>query len=344
MKLSDYKNLVKEQKEGMSKLEISLSEVLETRDEINRDLGNARKRLARKKSSTFYPTKLASRIIKALREGNILSSILIEEIGKAVNKNKEFGRDEYKQTLYQVAQEKDIYKLIPAGSGWEIQIKPQIVFEEEAGQTNDWAKGIIEYRKVLKTKVGNESSNLGEKATRFWATKVFGTSLQTKTFRGRLELSGRKAPYWQLLNNGSTSMLSDRPDGSYNPYPTEPTDFIGNAERAIRAEFRELMLPEKERWFQEAKELEEQIETRVQIRDRITQNIQSLSTEVRLNERALRSFGQDAEYIDKNKFADVFRRLRAGEEFENPIVELTKRGSSKRIRRSVAKLEGLLYE
>ena len=176
------------------------------------------------------------------------------------------------------------------------------------------------------------------------ATKVFGTSLQTKTFRGRLELSGRKAPYWQLLNNGSTSMLSDRPDGSYNPYPTEPTDFIGNAERAIRAEFRELMLPEKERWFQEAKELEEQIETRVQIRDRITQNIQSLSTEVRLNERALRSFGQDAEYIDKNKFADVFRRLRAGEEFENPIVELTKRGSSKRIRRSVAKLEGLLYE
>ena len=171
MKLSDYKNLVKEQKEGMSKLEISLSEVLETRDEINRDLGNARKRLARKKSSTFYPTKLASRIIKALREGNILSSILIEEIGKAVNKNKEFGRDEYKQTLYQVAQEKDIYKLIPAGSGWEIQIKPQIVFEEEAGQTNDWAKGIIEYRKVLKTKVGNESSNLGEKATRFWLQK-----------------------------------------------------------------------------------------------------------------------------------------------------------------------------
>lgn len=344
MKLSEAKTLTNETRKGMSKLEVSLENAVETRDQLNRDLHNGRRRFKRKKESTFYPTKLAAAVIKALKQGNVLSSILIQAIDKAVNKNLEFGRDEYKQTLYQVAQEKDIYKLIPMGAGWNIELRPSIVFEEEAGQTADWAKGIIEYREVLGTKVGPSDSNRGLKATRFWETKVFGTSLQTKTFRNRLDLSGRKAPYWQLLNNGSTSMPSDRPDGSYNPYPTAPTDFIGEAERAIRAEFREIILPEKERWFQEAEQLANEIAARIEIRNSMTQEIRNLRPELRLIDRAIKSLGNIAEYVDKNKLADVFRRLRAGEEFENPIVDLTKRGSSNRVRRSVRKLEGLIYD
>lgn len=346
MNLNDAKNLVQETSKGMKSMGTSLENAKSARNELTRELANARRRLKRKKEGTFYPTKLAQEIIKSLKKGNFLSSILIQEIDKAVEGNLEFGRDEYRQTLYQVALEQDIYKLIPEGTGWNIQLRPEIVFEEEAGQLDDWARGISAYRAELKTKIGEPGSYIGLRATEWWEEHVFGTVLQTKTFRSRLDNSGFPdgAPFWEILNNGSQPMSSDRPDESYNPYPTSPTDFVGDAERAIRAEFRELMLPERERWFQEARELEGEILEATEIRDGFSSDIRKLSTEFRRNKSVLDSLGERARYVDENKLAEAIRRLRAGEEFETPTVELTARGAGRRIRISVRKLEGLIYD
>jgi len=321
MKLSEAKNLAEETRRDMRNLEISLEQALKARNILTRALSNARRQLKRKKENTAYPTRLAQGIIKSLKKGNVLTQILMQEIDKAVEGNLEFGRDEYRQTLYKVAGEKDIYKLIPEGTGWNIQLKPQIVFEEEAGQLDDWARGISAYRAEIKTKVGKPGSYRGLVATEWWEENVFGTALQTKTFRSRLEASGRGAPFWQILNNGSQPLPSDRPDNSYNPYPTSPTDFIGDAERAIKAEFRELMLPEKERWFQEVALLEEEIRIAQEIRDGFNDDIRGISPDKRKNTTPTKKMQDRSEYAEEEILPKAVEQLRADEKSETPTQE-----------------------
>ena len=338
------KQVIEENTRGYDKLKKELKEFLAIRDNESRELNNAKRRLARKRKSD-YPNKLFNRIVAQLKKEETLPQMLMSSIDRATETNDEFAKSAYKSQLYKVAANKDIYKLFKVGEGWNSALNPQIVFEEEAGTLSDWAKGIELYREQLGVETRDGRSRAGFKATVWWIENVFGTSLETRTIYGRIQSSGRVAPFWQILNNGSQPLTSDRRDGSFNPLPASPTDFIGDAEFQIRTFFLGLFLPEKIRWTEETQALEGEIAEHEAWRDRATSAIDRLTTDLRINELVYSSFGELKRYVDKNKLADAIQKYRAGEEFEKPTIELTKSGGGKRIRTNIVrKLEGLIQD
>lgn len=339
------KELINETKLGFNKLENQLTAILLFRDTKRKELANARRRLTRKKNSA-YPDKLFEEIRAQLLATDVMRNSLIFAIDRAAEQNTEFQEGAYLKALYTVAEDKDIYKLFKVGAGWSSHLSVQIIFEEEAGNLADWARGINLVRDELGVEPKDGRHRAGFKATMFWIDKIFGTSRETRTIKMRLDFSGRKAPFWQILNNGSQPLDSDRRDGSFNPLPASPTDFIGDAEASIRRFFLVTWLPEKNKWLEETIELERIIENIQNNLDRMEEDLNQLSTDLAQNERVYRSFGEKRRFIDKNKLAEILERLRAGEEFERNIrVELTASGSGGfRIRPTVRKLEGLLDE
>lgn len=330
------KQLVEETQTGLKELEQQLESAKAVRDEYNRELKNARARLKRKETST-YPDKLAQQYIKDLKAGNVMETTLIKWIDDAVTTNQEFAEDAYLQPMYEVAKDKDIYLLTLKGAGWSVEVDLNIIFEQEAGTLGDWGQAIIDYREFeLKTE-GLEDETAGEKATDWWYTHVYGTSLGDKTITGRLNYTPLKAPYWEILNNGSSPLLSDRP-GGHNPVPAGATLFIEDAEHEIEDGFRDIRIREYEVWRQEEQELREVVKEFERQRDSYSQDVGNLSTDFRLNDRIYRGFAEKQQFINQHKMIDIVRRLRAGEEFEQTRVNIGIKG--KRVYLNIKKVEG----
>lgn len=340
---NDTTKLIEATRQNLIATERGVREAKETRDELTRQLNNARRRLERKRTSESYPNKLVQQILKDLKTGNELKITLIQAIDQAIveSGSVEWGHDVYKSALYRVADEVDIYKLITVGSGWTTRLAPKIDFAQKAGTLADYGRGITAYRQtVLKTKTGGDGSNRGLKATNWWSTRVFGTSLMTKTLQGRLELSGREAPFWQLLNSGSVGMVSDRPDGSFNPFPSAPTDFIGDAERSIQRLFNVRFLPEMAAWADETIKFGEEVQQLKVYRDEFSSEVEQLKVDARQNQRIMASFGKKKVYADENKIALAAKKYRAGEEFERVLV--SKVGAKSRVYLTSKIMEGLM--
>lgn len=330
--------LITDSKNSFQKLEQELQSAMQTRDEYNRQLRNARERLARREKSD-YPNKLTAKFISDIKKGNVLYTTLVRAIDNAASENLEFGLDAYSSALYSVAEDSTIYKFFINGSGWATNLDLQIIFESTAGDLNDWAKAINDYRiTVLKSK-GLDSELAGEKATEFWLNKVYGTSLENKTVKGRLALAHGKAPFWRILNNGSVGLASDRP-GGYNPIPAKPTDFVGDAERAIEDSFRQLLNKEYQAWFEEEKQLKEVIAEYEEKRDQYSLEVKQLRTEARLNESIYRSFDEKKKFIDRGKLARTIRSTRTGTETET--VNIAASGTGERLLITVRRAEGII--
>lgn len=334
------KQLVEETKRTLTRLEQELQSALAVREQYNKDLRNARARLSRKEKSP-YPDNLVNKFIIDTKKGNVLSSTLISEIDSAIITNREFERSPYREALYSVAQDQDIYKFIRNGNGWNTDLKVEIVFEESAGRLNDWARGISYYREEILGTERLDSEKAGKRATNFWFTKVYRKGLEIKTIAGRIDAANRPAPFWQILNNGSSPLPSDRPGGS-NPVPSTPTDFIGKAERSIERNFLFMFVTEKARWYEEEALLRQHIRLLQETRDEYSEEVRNLRTEEKINEKIYQSFGEKKQFINRNKLEDIVKRLRAGQEFDKPTVDLSKPGSSKLRRISIRKLEGFI--
>ena len=331
------KQLVDETQTGLKELEQQLESAKATRDEYNRELKNARARLKRKETST-YPDKLAQQYIKDLKAGNVLETTLIKWIDDAVTTNQEFAEDAYLQPLYQVAKDKDIYLLTLKGAGWSVEVDLNIIFEQEAGTLGEWAEAVSNYRELELNTRGLDNEEAGKKATDWWYTHVYGTSLGDKTIKGRLGGTDGVAPYWQILNNGTPpSMSSDRP-GGHNPVKATTTLFVEDAELEIEKEFRDLRIKEYDVWKQEEQELKKVVAEFEKQRDSYSEDVKNLSTDFRLNEKLYQGFAEKQKFINQNKMIDIVRRLRAGEEFEQTRINIGTRG--KRIYLNIKKVEG----
>ncbi len=341
MTLEQTKNLIKESQTGFSILEKELQSAMETRDEYNRQIKNARARLDRKEKSP-YPDNYVEKYIEALKKGNIPETTLIQKIDEAIQTNDEFNENIYKSALYSVANDKSIYKYFKLGSRWQSNLDLQILFEEEAGTLIDWSIGVHNYRRTVLHSKGLENDAAGEKATEFWFTKVFGTTLNTKTVAGRIELSMKKAAFWQILNSGSPpSMASDRP-GGYNPIQSTPTNFIGDAEIQIEDNFLVAFREEFSKWADEEKELKGVIDEYIAKRDEYSSEVKELRAELKLNQRILNSFGAKKDFVNRDKLTTTIRKTRAGEEFDNPRINLAMRGSGVSVLISEKQFKGLL--
>lgn len=331
------RELLSDSARGFAILEDEIKNAEYYYQQYKKQLSTMKGRITKKKSNK-YPDQLFTSIITNLKEGDLMPSILRSEIDKATEVNTEFERSLYKASLYAAAGDKDIYKLIKTGEGWSSNLTVQIVMEEGAGDIQDWSKGILMFRADLKTKIKKGNSKAGQRATYWWLNNVWGSGLEVKTIAKRLEYSNRVAPFWRLLNSGSVPMLSDRPDGSFNPIPARPTNFIGEAEYRIRLYFTALFYPEKAQWMQEISALQEEqryIENAIESYER---DLARLSTELSENKEVLRRFKDKQQYVDEDRLTIALRRLRAGEDFDSKYIELTKSGSGGRARVSITNL------
>ncbi len=336
------KQLIEEAQSGLLEIERQLESAKVTRDKLSGQIRKAKEQLSKKRTDTKYPTKLVSSIVKQFIKDKLLYSLVLKEIDIATDTNPEFSHPAYLSALYRAANKNEIYKFFPKGTGWDIDMDIQIIFEEAAGDLSDWAEGVLAYRDELGVNEGEESKNSGQRATFYWVGKVFGTAKEARTIKGRIRGSGRLAPFWQILNNGSQPLLSDREDGSFNPIPASPTGFIEEAERKSESLFRAYFLPEKERWFAEIAELEVQIKDAESLRESYNADIAQLRPEAKANRRVYDSFGAKKQFVDQQKLQEAVRRLRAGEDFGTQTIELTKSNSSYRVRPTVRRLEGLI--
>lgn len=343
--LDETVRFVKETMRDLEATKSGVSTAQKSYGTLQEDIRLAKGRLSYKKS-TRHAEVYARKILRAFKDENYTRVILLKEIDDAlIRAGREFQQNEnlYKFYLYQAAEDPNIYKLIPLGSGWGIRISPQIVFEETAGNLEDYARGIEAYRASLGTKVDEGgTTDRGLRATRWWRENVYGSDKYESTVEGRIGISGRVAPFWQLIAKGSTALPSDRPDSSYNPFPAAGVDFVTNAEDIIRREFITRFGEERKIWQEETETFEREIKSAERLLSSLEEDLDSLKTELSKNTATLRKFGEKAQFISEKKLAEAARRLRAGQEFETDRIELTAPGSPFRVRPSVRRLEGLL--
>lgn len=344
MALGDNLDFIKQMKEGLLATSRGVQQGRDAYDELTEQIRLAKNQLKYKKS-TRHADVHARNVVKALKAENELRNILIAEIDDAVNRaSKEFSdySELYKSHLYEVAQNEDIFLIVPTGDGWATSVSPQIIFEH-AGTLHDYARGIKLYRQTLKTKIGQPGSGRGAKATSWWYSNVYANnSLYERTVNERIELSGRPAPFWSLLAHGSVSLSSDRPDGSFNPLNAKGVDFISHTEDAIRNRFNSLMTAERIQWEEETKQFEDEIRRAEKVLRSFEKFLEELTTEYEKNQATLRRFGENAQYVDEDRLAIAARRLRADEKLETKYITLSYRGSPKTVRPLVRTLEGRL--
>lgn len=305
---------------------------------ITKDVQIAEQRLQFKESST-YPDTFGVSYANSMAASGTIAEMLKISIRNAAEINEEFSRGIYLDALLAVADDPDIYRIVPFGRGWATRINVSIAFESVAGRLEDWAHGIEGWRDALGIDLEEQGANRGLRATNWWYTKVYRKSLEVATFKGRIAYAGRPAPFWQILNSGSTSLPSDRSDGSYNPVPASPTDFIGEAEGQMEAHFNSVMRGEQRQWREETALLRDEVNRARELLADIESLIGKLKADDRLDNFIIEELskrsktGDIAQYVDKDKLKDAIRRYRAGEEFTTKTIELTaKNQANRRIR------------
>jgi hypothetical protein len=345
MALEDTVQAVKREREGLLATERGVQEARRLYSELSRQISNARARFRRKKSAEHVEV-IVRDVIREIKSGNNMRFILNKEIDEAlIASSTEFHEYEsfYNPILKKVSSNKSIYKIITQGTGWSTKILPQIVFEEEAGNTSDYKHGILSYRleliqRGLMGKVGKQGSGKGLKATNWWRRNVFGDESYETTVSNRIRLSNRAAPFWQLIAKGSVGLPATRPDGSYNPYPSKGYDFVDFAETRIRSIFQTELSAQKRLWEEEVRKFEEEINKAIAFRDKFDADVKNLSTDYRKNEGILQSFGERRRYIDEDRLAAAAEKYRAGEGLGKSRVNVGLPG--KRIYLTLQRLEG----
>lgn len=318
MAFEDTIRLIEETRRYMNSLESTLTDAERIRNRLDREILEAKEKLRNKEQDTDYPNNLAAKIISEMRQDGSMSSLLISEIDNAIFENEEFSRTPYRMSLYEVAQDPDIFFARKTGDGWNSSLRIQIIFESVAGNSSDWARGIETFRQVLKTKTGADK---GGRATSWWYANVYRGSLEARTILERLDFSGRTAPFWQILNSGSHPLPSDRGDGSYNPVPANPTDFIGKAEDRILAEFTSLFNPERLRWEEEIRLFQREIQKAENISDDFTEEINQLRADAERDRRIQQEIEESTRRAREIELEEEAKRYRVGEEFSKPAPE-----------------------
>jgi hypothetical protein len=218
-----------------------------------------------------------------------------------------------------------------------------------AGSLEDWANGVRGYREYL---AARRSSTLGGRSPRpssflgswFWAEKIYGSgaegtrvsrrrynrktqeyetidvsdqfsSLWSETIAGRLSISGKLAPWWELLDKGSlfTRLSSDlSPRGE--PYPVQAaTHFVNSAVGTIKALFESNF----SFYMDEAKEsILRSINEALQKKDEIERDLEIVNTELYVIEdmefrRTVRILREREEREEKERLERLDRQRKA---------------------------------
>lgn len=331
------------------------SDVRYTREFLNK-LRGGRRRVVNAISKAQKDLKLISKpgpyikkIVPSIKKStlNYGKGRLQQEIVVAIMKNKEFNDPVYKDPLMSAAENNDIFTFVLKGNSWESIPVVRLDFAISAGRLNMWGLGIKAYREKLKVKIPRKNSKLynrrAEKASKYWA-KIYNEagSRFKKTIKGRISLSGAKAPFWKILDSGTPpSLPSDR--GGYPTPDNVETNFVHKAETDVKQYAKDLFLQEKIRFEEYINSINPAMQEANNVLSQLDGLINLVGLGVKENKEVEKRFGSLMQYIDRNKLDIALDKIRKGLLVAG-TVDITLRGSPRRVRPSVSRLSSYLGE
>jgi hypothetical protein len=194
--------------------------------------------------------------LNAVRE--VANSVLLEELHKAVLINTEFDTSIFLERLESVCSNPRSIDIQLSGN----QLLVNIRLNETAGTLEDYANAI----KATRDNLPNSSKSSASMASHFWKEKFYrpareGTTVYRRkynkatkeyekrdvteeqvakywsTIQARLSASGKTAPFWEILDQGTPSMSSDEGGSAYPK--NSRTDFTGKTISRLKRIFAE---------------------------------------------------------------------------------------------------------
>lgn len=328
---------------------------------------------------------LSMDVEKELMEGNKLGSnkaikILWKNIKEAVKKNTEFNNDFFLKGLRKACLDPRTVTIVPLARGSDIKV--QINLKETAGTVNDWEKAVKKVRETFNRLVSIKNlpqDERGKELARrdwFWKEKFYLPAREGKnisrrkknkntgqeekidvtarqirkywnTMHARLEASGKLAPYWQIIDQGSVAMK-----GSGTAYPEATnTNFVANSIQEIKSlygklygEKRQVIQTEIDRLRKDKKEVVDELNAvKKSIKEYQTMIVRTpVTPEVVFYARVVGKAERTGRRYSQEKFERVLMALRSRDISGLRItaegrIELTERGYP-RFRASISRI------
>ena len=313
---------------------------------VNR-IAKAEEQVATMKNPDKYVKSLDTVIRKdALKQAkNVLQGSILQ----AVRENYEFDWPEYKAGLFKAATDNETYTIRAlGGTGWNTRYLVSIDMDDSAGRLNRWAAGVRAYRAELETKVPRKGSKKSRQsavgASRAWA-KIFQSRGSNDKFRTtitkRLGYSGAVAPFWQLLDKGDIPMASDR--GGYPTPQKTATNFVSQAEEALEGYIRNIIQSFRNNYESLMGEYRKFLNEAQASLSNIESLIEKTSIEKIKLDRVEQELSRENQIVDRNKLEVAVQKIKDGL-LTSGRVELTAKGSPKRVTPSVSTLSDFLTD
>lgn len=298
------------------------------------------------RNTTKYIANLKTELTKAaLKDAkNIIQGNLVQ----ALRENYEFDTPTYKKAILEAVRDTKAYRITFRGQGWKIKPTVYIDLNRTAGRLQLWAHGVKLARQDFGTKVPRKGSKLREKSARqasiAWA-RIFERRGESPKFRetikSRLIYSGQLAPFWMLLEYGEVPMASDR--GGFPTPKKKATHFVEDT-RTTLVKRLETTIANKEteynNLFVDYDAFIKEANVRTAEMDKL---IDEIKLDIQVINRVKTKLGPISAFIDSSKLENAVQLIRKGL-LNKRTVELTARGSGKRVRVSTETITRYLYE
>ena len=314
-----------------------LKELSKYRDKLGKSYASATLSLKTLQNKNVLTEQKSDLIITEIKKE--APEILKEEILKAVRKNREYNYHLFLNALFDIAKEPGLFTILTTGVGWSTRLIVDIEFLGYAGTLNDWAKGVKETRDYFNVGKGD-----AEKASKLWRQEFYRKGPYNKIIRSRIEKSDRPAAFWLLLDKGTVALASDRGGTAY-PHYYRPTNFIDYTIDRIKKAFNSTLREQKKTYDVEIKELERQVSMAREYLELLDSIVNDISIELEKNKSLYNQFNRIRSYIDQDKLDNALVRVRNNLDIgitKEGRIELTARGSSRRVRPSIGRLRTIV--
>jgi len=177
-----------------------------------------------------------------------------------------------------------------------------------------------------------------------------------QTIRTRLANMRSLAPYWKILDQGTVASISNERTGY--AYPSfGRTNFVENARREILSKVQEYTNEKYSTSNTDIKELRQRIIKLEQAIKYIDEVIQKVEQRISISKqkttysavefaynKIVQALDARFSFADKNRIIELANKLASGEEISKTRVELTQRGSGRRVRQSIKRLQKIVRE
>jgi hypothetical protein len=294
-------------------------------------IANAEAQIKLMRNETKFVASLKPQIQRDTLE--LSKTILFNEARSALRTNKEFDDEVYRLPLFEAIESNDTYTVRMQGAGFSSTVSVDINLDKSAGRLNMWAAAIKAVRDELGVVIPRKDSKVYRKkaiaASMAWK-RLYESGAYTETVEQRLQASAKIAPFWSILNFGTTKLSSDR--GGFATPKNRPTNFLHKAEQEIKSAIAGLFTTAKEKYQSAFAEYNAFLEDSRERQLRLDEMANEIRIDLQTVRKLEREYEIDSQEIDRNKLEkavlEVRKRLT-----NKKIFDIGAKGSRKRISR-----------